>query len=659
MRHLIFLPFLAVLLMGATVSQNLQITVTQPTQPPSNGIVPAASNASANWQMAGMQSVGGIPNRTTVCATLTPLGGGQDDLTQIQNAIDKTCAPGQVLMLSAGTFTINEGDFILLHKGITIRGSGTCNGSSSPYCSTVINVNNGAVLGQYVCGQATCNYSPAILAGPLRFGVTWTPTILTADAAQGATSVQVANTTGFSVGQWVLIDEASGASYQTDPEGYGQVWAAPDWLSSSSSPATGRVMWQKHNPPQSFDDFTADQYPYTPGSTGCYYSFCDRPTSELHLISAITSGSGNSGTITFDSPLTIAYRQSGNHNAQLYYPSQPFVQNAGVENLTIEHSDQGAVIFTACAYCWAKNVEATVFLNGAFNLNYAARVELNEVYNHTCAWPVNGGAGYSIDLQNATTEIYVVNSISIQCNKVITIRSGGAGTVIAYNYVDDQFISGSDAWQEIGINGSHAVGSHHALFEGNYGSNLDSDHTHGNAIYHTFFRNLSTGNRARFTDYLTNTIVDDVNNLPGGNGPLRTGGVMGYTYWMSFVGNVLGIPGQTTAANGWVYKSSFATGNPGIWLLGWNEQPPYNSDPNSTNWTFMDGNYDYLNNAVTWASSDTAHVLPSSLYLSGEPAFFTAGRGHTWPWVNPTISPQLYTLPAKARYDAGTPFTQP
>jgi hypothetical protein len=31
----------------------------------------------------------------------------------------------------------------------------------------------------------------------------------------------------------------------------------------------------------------------------------------------------------------------------------------------------------------------------------------------------------------------------------------------------------------------------------------------------------------------------------------------------------------------------------------------------------------------------------------------------TWPWVNPTGSPQLYTLPAKARYDAGTPFTQP
>jgi hypothetical protein len=62
---------------------------------------------------------------------------------------------------------------------------------------------------------------------------------------------------------------------------------------------------------------------------------------------------------------------------------------------------------------------------------------------------------------------------------------------------------------------------------------------------------------------------------------------------------------------------------------------------------------------VAWASSDTSHTLPNSLYLTQKPAFFNAGRGYTWPWVNPTGSPQLYTLPAKARYEAGTPFAQP
>ena len=41
-------------------------------------LMPKANNAQANWQMAGMLSVGGgIPDRTTVCATVNPLGGGQ------------------------------------------------------------------------------------------------------------------------------------------------------------------------------------------------------------------------------------------------------------------------------------------------------------------------------------------------------------------------------------------------------------------------------------------------------------------------------------------------------------------------------------------------------------------------------------------------------
>src|SRR5262249_19706293 len=146
--------------------------------------------------------------------------------------------------------------------------------------------------------------------------------------------------------------------------------------------------------------------------------------------------------------------------------------------------------------------------------------------------------------------------------------------VVGYNYMDDGFISGSDNWLEIGLNGSHMVGSHHMLFEGNYGFNMDSDSTHGNSIYHTFFRNYAAGYRRQFTDYLNRVDVDDINNLPGGNGPLRAAGAMAYTYWMSWVGNVLGTSGHT---NGWVYQSG-AQGAPGIWMLGWYDHPPYKPD---------------------------------------------------------------------------------
>ncbi|HUB16828.1 MAG TPA: hypothetical protein VMB34_33140 [Acetobacteraceae bacterium] len=568
--------------------------------------------------------MGGIPNRTTVCATVSPLGNAQDDTTDIQNAIN-VCPPGEVVMLTAGAFTIAEGNFVLLNAGITLRGAGPG--------VTILQRTDGAQLGSDAPGA---NPSPIILVGPQQYNNNQTATALTADVAGGAYSVQVASTSGFSVGQIVYLDEASGAAWQTDPEGYGQIWASPDF----------RVVWMKHNPIQSFDDFAADEYPDQAGTAGCWFSNCDRPTAEIKRIAAI---SGN--TITFDTPVTISYRVS--HQAQLYYWATQPTENAGVEGLTVSGGDDDNLTFAWCAYCWAYQVESTAWLDDGFGIDDSFRVQLEEVYVHQAVWPVPGGGGYAISLAGGSSEILIENSISVQANKVMVARSSGAGSVAAYNYMDDGFILGSDAWQEIGLNGSHMVGSHHILFEGNYGFNMDSDDTHGNAIYHTFFRNYATGYRRQFTDYLDGVDIDDANNLPGGNGPLRTAGAMAYTYWMSWIGNVLGTPGHTS---GWVYQSG-PQGTPSIWLLGWYDNPPYLTDPNVAATAYRDANFDYLTNSVAWASS--AHPLPNSLYLSQQPAFFSAGSGYTWPWVNPTGAPQLSTLPAKARYDAGTPFTQP
>jgi hypothetical protein len=80
-----------------------------------------------------------------------------------------------------------------------------------------------------------------IIVGPQRYDNDETATALAADAAQSMNSVQVPSTAGFSVGQIVSMDEASGAGWQTDTLGRGQIWASPDF----------RVVWKTHNPPQS------------------------------------------------------------------------------------------------------------------------------------------------------------------------------------------------------------------------------------------------------------------------------------------------------------------------------------------------------------------------------------------------------------------------
>src|SRR5580658_8470116 len=90
---------------------------------PTSGVLPSYDDAYANWKNAGLLSVGGIPNRTTVCATVNPMGGGADDLANIQKSINN-CPAGEVVQLGAGTFTISTSEYINLDRGITLRGSG-------------------------------------------------------------------------------------------------------------------------------------------------------------------------------------------------------------------------------------------------------------------------------------------------------------------------------------------------------------------------------------------------------------------------------------------------------------------------------------------------------------------------------------------------------
>jgi hypothetical protein len=578
--------------------------------------------------------VGGIPARTTVCATLDAAtwgGGAQDATGGIQAAVN-ACPAGQVVQLSAGTFTVGGGgSSILIAKGITLRGAGPD--------LTTLQKTGGAVPGQEATGA---NPSPVVVIGPSRFGSGFASSVnLSADAVKGSYSVDLASASGLAAGQIVLLDELSGAAWQTDPAGRGQIWASPDW----------RVVWQKHNPTLDFtDDFSSAEYPYTPGSAGEWFSRLDRPTSEIKQIASV-SGS----TVTFTTPVHISYRAA--QGAQLSRYSS-VVQNVGVEALKVVGGDSGNIRFEAAANCWARNVENTVWHDEGFAVGGSFRVEIRDSYVHDAAWAQPGGAGYAISLSNGSSECLVENSIIVRANKVMVARSSGAGSVFGYNYVDDGYINTNPAWIESGINGSHMVGPHHMLFEGNYGFNADSDKTHGNSVYHTFFRNLLRGVRATTSAFGaspgTMVAIDD---SPAGNGPKRCAGLGYYSYWHSFVGNVLGASGQMA---GWSYEGSFRNDAPGIWLLGWDDWDPYPTDarvigPLADGGVFRHGNWDFVTNSVAHWEAGYSTALPDSLYLPGKPAFFGSS---TWPWVDPSTG-ATRTLPAKARYDAGTPNAVP
>lgn len=141
----------------------------------------------------------GIPQRTTVCATVAAGG-------NIQAAID-ACAEGQVVELAAGAFSV--ANTINITKGIVLRGAGSGTGGT-----TITKTGGNTVI------QIGTNRDSACYAGA--FGTAYP---LTKDAAKETNVVTIgANASTFKSGDLALIDEADDADVsQGDCEYYKRV----------------------------------------------------------------------------------------------------------------------------------------------------------------------------------------------------------------------------------------------------------------------------------------------------------------------------------------------------------------------------------------------------------------------------------------------------
>jgi hypothetical protein len=618
-------------------------------------IIPADRLCVVNWQKAGMVTKGGIPNRTTIYTSLAPGNGVADDSARIQAAID-ACPANQVVLLQAGTFIANIP--IFLNKGITLRGAGAGvtflkKGNGAPPRSTKI------ASGNIFRPQTTAfsgDGQPVVIFGQDEYSDVDSSTAvnLTTDGVKDSYSVTIANAAGFSVGQFVLLDELSGASWQplVPPGAY--------YPAGSKLWAGDRIAYHMHLPHDYQDDSdnsnAAGPYDTTPGVPPASMSWFSRTDRIINEIKEIVGVSGN--MITFSSPLTIGYRTS--HSAQLtrYTGSGVHVQNIGLENMTLLGGGNGNIIMASAAYSWVKNVESTQWLGTGVYMANSFRIEVRDSYLHTASWADTGSGSYILAFANGTAESLVENNIIMDADKVMVARSCGAGCVVGYNYADDSWIEETNTpldnnYVEVGLNASHQQGPHHVLFEGNYCHNYDNDWTHGGSVYMTILRNWLSGKRRDWPDDST-------------FGNVRCAGLGAGAWWHSFVGNVLGISGKmagwaltdvamscdATGGNCTGNNSNWGGNNSGssVWRLGY-DQWTNNPDAKVLSTMIRDGNYDYLTNVIHWYNTPAGFTIPASLYLSGKPAFMGA---NPWPWVDP-IAGKTYTLPAKARFEAGTP----
>ena len=579
-----------------------------------------------------------LPIRTEISATIeaATFGNGAQDAAEAINAALAACPAGKVVRLSSGTFLVNSAILSIARSGVVLRGAGAG--------STHLVRTNGAKMGSYQPGQAR----PIVLIGASR----WpqpddrTSQPLATDGSKGAFEVTVADASRLAPGQKVLLDEETKGAWRPLPPRAGTVTPARIWKGD-------RVAWQYHMPHESEDDPVGPPVDgVLSGNAGAWFCRQDRPICEVKEIASVKDN-----VVKFTTPLHIGYRAS--HSAQLTAYDTPFIEYSGVEGLTLEGGSEGDVTFEAASRCWAKGIEATAWLGVGVGVNSSFRVVLRDSYIHDGVWPEPGGGGYAVSLALGSSDALIENNISLNVNKVIVARCSGAGTVVGYNYMDNAWIYTSPTWVEVGLNGSHMVGSHHMLFEGNYAFNGDSDCTHGSSIYHTYFRNHLSGRRLGGRLFPegpegAKTVSDE--------GNIRCAGLGYGSRWMSFVGNVLGLPGKM---GGWVYEDNGAassarpyTNSKAVWRIGYDSVHwEQSGDPDVASTLIRDGNFDYLTNRVHWnVDRQGAVSLPDSLYLKSKPSFFGAAR---WPWVDPLGSTNLYVLPAKARYDAGKPNRVP
>src|ERR1051326_5740750 len=392
-----------------------------------NGVL--SPSRAIDWSQAGI--AGGIPTRTTVCATMNPGA----TVSQINNAI-QNCPSGQVVFLNAGTYNLSSG--ILLNKSnVTVRGAGAS--------QTILNF-----TGAVGCGVGSGDASVCITNGDFTFYPPNTNRISanwTGGYAKGSTSITLSNTSGLQAGKLIVLN-------QLDPTSdTGNVWIC----------GTGCA------------------------TEGVADSFSENNNRQQQQIVRVTSISGSTVGI---SPAVYMPNWSSAQTPHAFWGTGGLpVSNSGIENVTLNNKGVGVTFFGAYQ-CWASGVKS-VNLNGARAHVWLFSSKNNVVRDGY--FYGSGGASQSYAIEtDVTADSLVENNIWEAVAGAHTQGTGTAGNVFAYTFAIHDGYSNPASWMQPESN-MHAGGTHMLLFEGNQGQGFQGDDIHGPSVFITSFRERNIG----------------------------------------------------------------------------------------------------------------------------------------------------------------------
>lgn len=365
-----------------------------------------------------------------------------------------------------------------------------------------------------------------------------------------------------------------------------------------------------------------------------------RGVSQLDRVVSKTSTS-----VTFEVPMYWGWQTS--LGAQIFQPhydpsSGKAVTLCGIEGVTIKQTYAGggvccsSILLDSADNCWVKNCVVTNESGGSAVQGYFSyRCEVRHC-TFVNSQVLDGGDGYGVAPYNNCSGWLTEDNIFVLLHASMDAESA-SGNVFAYNYeTKGQSAAG---FNQNAAGSAHDTTSFMNLWEGNFTDDkMLADYTHGANAYGTVFRCRITG---------TNTVAARVDDSQT---PVS---IQYYNRFWNIVGNVLGVTGVQNKYM--TDNTSTSTGSQGsIFKIGGDDLPLIDVNSYTSGaFVLIHGNWDSVQNTVTWNPLVSSQTLPNSCYLGGKPSYW----GSTQPWppfdpANPSGASRT-NIPAGYRYVFG------
>jgi len=565
-------------------------------QTPWSGVL--APSRAIDWSKAGV--VGGIPNRTTICTTLT----SSATSTQISSVISScSSSGGGVVLLGAGTYSNATSGFSFSGaSNVTVRGAGAD--------QTILVPTSGIVM-----GSADTNWrgSPQNLTS-------W----CASTCPQGTNQITLATIANLKVGNPIILDQLDPT---TDNGGIivsqattAQTGVAPGLAGPYSTQGSAQSMRGPSNGACS-------------GSATCRSQQQIVTVTSCNGVMTIGSACSGSNVVVGISPGLEMPNWNSSQTPQAWWAASPAL-NDGIEDLSLDLSScsgcNGINIFNA-QNCWVKGVRTSNSSGeGQLRIEYGNHIS---IVNNYMAVSAGGTGSYGAEAFSAS-DCLIENNIMQGVTTPHISNGTTSGCVFSYNYSVNGVYTPSPGYN-IPAHGDHGSGVAMVLLEGNIANGATADVIHGTSNLNTHFRNYFTGIQpvcyASGSSYATYTYQACKNNVI----PEQ---VFAFHRFFNLIGNILGTTGTNTT-----YTSSTMINGIPTSVIGegyGNVSVP--SDPN------------VAPTLMLWGNADSATGFGSPRFNCSEVP--TALTGVQAPFSNPCPSSQ--SLPASFYY-ASTPSWWP